>query len=102
MDDTNTLRLERRDPARNMMRFYVLQVAPNLFGEWCLLRMWGRIGRGGQTRLECFETKQKAEDTLRTLETSKRKRRYREKQSFPFGGEVRRLGAAEKSECKIM
>jgi predicted DNA-binding WGR domain protein len=45
MDDPDALRLQWCDPARKMLRFYVLQVAPNLFGEWCLLRVWGRIGR---------------------------------------------------------
>ncbi len=40
MDDTIPLRLERHDPAKNMQRFYSLQVEPNLFGEWCLLRVF--------------------------------------------------------------
>jgi predicted DNA-binding WGR domain protein len=83
------LRLERCDPAKNMLRFYALQVAPNLFGEWSLLRVWGRIGRQGQMRTEWFKTKQEAEDALRTLEKAKRKRGYREKQTFPFRREVR-------------
>ena len=80
MDDPDALRLERCDPARKMMRFYALQVAPNLFGEWCLLRVWGRIGRRGQMRTDWFETKQEAEGALLVLERSKRKRGYREKQ----------------------
>jgi predicted DNA-binding WGR domain protein len=57
----------------------LLQVAPNLFGEWCLLRVWGRIGRRGQVRTDWFETKQETEDALLVLERSKRKRGYREK-----------------------
>ena len=74
MEETPTLRLERCDPAKRMLRFYALQVTPNLFGEWCLLRTWGRIGRQGQMRTEWFETKEEAEDALRLLETAKRKR----------------------------
>jgi len=40
--------LTRTDPARNMRRFYCLDVQPDLFGTWCLMREWGRIGVGGQ------------------------------------------------------
>jgi predicted DNA-binding WGR domain protein len=76
-----------------MMRFYALQVAPNLFGEWCLLRVWGRIGRRGQMRTDWFETKQEAEDALLVLERSKRKRGYRER--------ARRLPIRERSERSV-
>ena len=30
--------LHRTDPARNMHRFYRLDVQPDLFGEWCVVR----------------------------------------------------------------
>jgi predicted DNA-binding WGR domain protein len=73
------LRLERRDPAKRMLRFYTLQILPNLFGEWGLLRGWGRIGRGGQLRIDWFATKEEAEDALRTLEKAKQRRGYLEK-----------------------
>lgn len=39
---------ERHDPARYMTRYYTLALERNLFGEWSLVRMWGRIG---QTRI---------------------------------------------------
>jgi predicted DNA-binding WGR domain protein len=35
------------DPAANKRRFYHLSIQPTLFGEWALVREWGRIGRGG-------------------------------------------------------
>ena len=35
--------LERRDPSRNMARFYVLAIEPTLFGDMALVREWGRI-----------------------------------------------------------
>jgi predicted DNA-binding WGR domain protein len=75
-EESAVLRLERRDPARNMLRFYTLQVSPNLFGEWCLLRAWGRIGRPGHMRAECFVTRQQAADALWMLERAKRRRGY--------------------------
>ena len=40
--------LHRIDAARRMSRFYRLDVQPDLFGQWCFMREWGRIGRGGQ------------------------------------------------------
>ena len=39
---------ERRDPERNIARFYSLHIQPTLFGEWDLLRTWGRIGSAGR------------------------------------------------------
>jgi predicted DNA-binding WGR domain protein len=30
--------LHRINPARRMHRFYVLDVQPDLFGQWCLIR----------------------------------------------------------------
>jgi predicted DNA-binding WGR domain protein len=42
-----TLCLTRHDPARNMARFYRLQIAPDLFGGAVLIRQWGRIGTQG-------------------------------------------------------
>ena len=89
MDDTNTLRIERRDLAKNMLRFYALQVTSNLFGEWCLLRVWGRIGRRGQMRTEYFWTQDEAQDALWEAENRKRKCGYLAKQqkTSASGGE---------------
>ena len=36
--------LHKHVPERNQHRFYALQLAPNLFGAWSLIRSWGRIG----------------------------------------------------------
>ena len=35
--------LTRTDDDRNMRRFYALDVAPTLFGEWALITEWGRV-----------------------------------------------------------
>jgi len=37
--------LTRTDPAQDIDRFYVVAVMPDLFGEWTVLREWGRRGR---------------------------------------------------------
>ena len=42
------IRLTRTDPARNMARFYTMALQPTLFGEWALLKEWGRIGSAGR------------------------------------------------------
>jgi predicted DNA-binding WGR domain protein len=34
-----------------MRRFYGLDVQRDVFGQWCLIREWGRIGRGGRMRM---------------------------------------------------
>ena len=48
--------LYRNDQARNMHRFYRIDVQPDLFAAWCLMREWGRIGSTGQTRSLPFPT----------------------------------------------
>ncbi len=79
--------LEKRDPRRNQARFYRMAVLPNLFGEWTLERQWGRIGQGGQTRLDWFDREVEAEAALMTLETDKRRRGYFvEPQQLPLFG----------------
>lgn len=68
--------LEKRVPAQNLARFYRMEVLPNLFGSWTLYREWGRIGQGGQVRMEWFEDKEQAIVVLVTIESIKRRRGY--------------------------
>ena len=49
---------------------------PNLFSEWTLYREWGRIGQGGQVRMDWFEDENQAVAALVTLEAFKRQRGY--------------------------
>ena len=53
--------LHQIDPERNRQRFYTLQLAPNLFGEWSLIRSWGRIGTSGQQRTSWHDSPEAAE-----------------------------------------
>jgi predicted DNA-binding WGR domain protein len=46
--------LTRTDPARNINRFYIVQVMPNLFGHWTVMREWGRRGSPGTLRLDSY------------------------------------------------
>jgi predicted DNA-binding WGR domain protein len=68
--------LEKRQPAKNVARFYRMAVLPNLFGEWTLLREWGRIGQGGQVRMDWFGDEDQAVAALVMLEAAKRQRGY--------------------------
>ncbi|MBP2561532.1 putative DNA-binding WGR domain protein [Neorhizobium galegae] len=72
------LLLTRRDPARNMARFYVLIVEPDLFDGAALTRNWGRIGTKGRFRIDLFGSRQEAEHRLVALVRSKVRRGYRQ------------------------
>jgi predicted DNA-binding WGR domain protein len=71
-----TITLYQIDPARNRQRFYTLQLAPNLFGAWSLIRTWGRIGAAGQQRIDWHDTKEAAEQARDRLLQAKQRRGY--------------------------
>lgn len=55
-----SIRLERREPARNRLRFYNIAVTRTLFDGWAVVREWGRIGQPGTVRETWFETESAA------------------------------------------
>ena len=71
------IRLTRSDPARNMHRFYAVQLAPTLFGEWALVAEWGRIGSHAEVRQQVFPTEQLAQVALANRIQTKTRRGYR-------------------------
>jgi predicted DNA-binding WGR domain protein len=61
----NPVELRRIEPARNMYRFYRLDIQLDLFGGVRLLRQWGRIGgRGGRIKIAHYENDALAADAL--------------------------------------
>ena len=54
------IHLTRTDPARNMARFYSMRLQQTLFGDWALLREWGRIGSAGRLVSGRFASEQEA------------------------------------------
>jgi len=69
--------LYRIDDSKRMRRYYRMDVQRNLFGEWCLVREWGRIGSsGGRTRSLPFPTLQEAEVALNSQQRAKERRGY--------------------------
>ena len=73
---TERLYLRRVDPGRNMSRFYVLAIEPNLFGEFSLVREWGRIGKGGQVKQASFSSAEEARQMFTRLAKAKQRRGY--------------------------
>jgi predicted DNA-binding WGR domain protein len=72
-----TIYLERHQPARRMHRYYRLTVEPNLFGEWSLVREWGRIGKPGRSMIDLHVTEQDAWAAMQHKGHEKRRRGYR-------------------------
>ena len=68
--------LYRIDPTRRMSRFYRLDVQPDLFGAWCVMREWGRIGRAGRLIVEPHNTQGAALAAAERLLSQKSKRGY--------------------------
>ncbi|MQB07134.1 WGR domain-containing protein [Agrobacterium tumefaciens] len=70
------LYIERRDPARNMARYYALSIEPTLFGTYCLTRRWGRIGSSGRSIEHHFDGEMEAVAMFLDLLSRKRARGY--------------------------
>ena len=47
-----------------MARFCVLDVQPDLFGAWCFIWEWGRIGRPCSVALRPYPTEDEAKEAL--------------------------------------
>jgi predicted DNA-binding WGR domain protein len=61
-----------------MARFYRLSATPSLFGDICLVREWGRIGRPGRIRIDLYRKAEDANAARVALERAKRRRGYRD------------------------
>ena len=66
--------LTRTDPARNIDRFYIVEIMPSLFGDWTVLREWGRRGSAGTVRINSYARRDEAETAQRR--TVKRRLRH--------------------------
>lgn len=72
----SALTLYRIDPARRMWRFYIMDVQPDLFGQWSLIREWGRIGSPGQMRIATCPNEDEARARLARHLDIKERRGY--------------------------
>lgn len=73
----NPVILYRINPQKNMHRFYRLAIQQDLFGKWCFIREWGRIGRSGQSHAVPYETGLEAEKMLNNYLIIKQKKGYK-------------------------
>ena len=64
------------DPEKNKWRFYHLDIQTDLFGQWCHVREWGRIGRQGKMLITPFPSAAEAEQALSQLRRRKEKWGY--------------------------
>ncbi len=72
-----TIQLRRCDSAKNIARFYPLDVERDLFGKVVLVRRWGRIGTAGKVRVDEFGAEGEARAAMHRLELRKVRRGYR-------------------------
>lgn len=71
--------LERIVPTENKKRFYSICIVPGLFGDWALMREWGRIGQSGTVRSDWYDEKLAAQAAATDLFRSKCARGYVER-----------------------
>lgn len=71
------VRLRRRDPVRNMDRFYTVLLRQTLFGDHVVTREWGRVGQAGSVREEWFPDLISASQALQRRAAAKQSRGYR-------------------------
>jgi predicted DNA-binding WGR domain protein len=76
--------LHRIDPEANMARFYCIDVAATLFGEFSVVRTWGRIGTHGRTSIEtCVSAEDAERASSRTLHQKMRRGYLPARQMLP-------------------
>jgi predicted DNA-binding WGR domain protein len=68
---------EKVVPEENVYRYYLLSLEQNLWGEWELIRRWGRIGqRPTRALLQVVESPDAVEDIAARIDLVRRKRGY--------------------------
>jgi len=73
--------LEKIVPFKRQRRFYALSIDQTLFGEWCLVCEWGRIGAAGGQKLVKYLASES--DALQALEKFKRAKNNRGYATIP-------------------
>lgn len=74
---SDPIHMTRHDPARNMARFYRIELAPDLFGGVQLVRHWGRVGTDGRSLRHWLATPDQAAAECRDWTRRKQRRGYR-------------------------
>ncbi|MEZ5738644.1 MAG: WGR domain-containing protein [Burkholderiaceae bacterium] len=61
------IQLTSTDPKVDHRRFYTVTVCADLFGDWSVVREWGRMGRPGTLRTDRFPNHALAIERARSL-----------------------------------
>jgi predicted DNA-binding WGR domain protein len=77
----NEIFLTRRNPGRNIARFYVMRLEPDLFGEIVLVREWGRLGGARRALRRPFATAEAADKACAAVRRGKIRRGYQDARS---------------------
>ena len=64
------------EPEGAVRHFYRMELVPGLFGDWSLVREWGRLGRAGQIRVDWFDDEASAKDARFRIQMEKAKKGY--------------------------
>ena len=67
-----------------MARYYAMEIEQTMFGEACLTRRWGRIGKPGQEKQHVFEREEEAVRLFLDLLKQKRGRGYQPKTTLRY------------------
>jgi predicted DNA-binding WGR domain protein len=71
-------RFVRVDPERNIRRWYTIAWGPTLFGNWAVVRSWGRVGTNwAQCKSEMFDDDEAAYTQAQALTQRRLRRGYR-------------------------
>jgi predicted DNA-binding WGR domain protein len=68
--------LTKMEPKSAVRHFYRIELMPGLFGDWSLVREWGRIGQPGQIRIDWFDDETTAKDARFAIQMEKAKKGY--------------------------
>lgn len=68
--------LIRVEESSNTSHFYRMELMPGLFGDWSLVREWGRTGQPGQIRVDWFDDETEAKGARFAIQMEKAKKGY--------------------------
>jgi predicted DNA-binding WGR domain protein len=71
------LTIHRRDPSRNMARFYAISLQADLLDGWSVVRKWGRVGWPEWARTDLHGGSMPAQAAADRVVRRKRGRGYR-------------------------
>ncbi len=68
--------MKKIDTSNNITWFYRMEIMPGLFGDYSLVREWGRIGQPGQIRVDWYDTEAAAKDARFDIQMKKAMRGF--------------------------